>query len=468
MVEVNLIMKKSTFNTYNPFTNEILESFEHLDANQIEASLTQAFDAYQKNKAKPVPAKVLLLQKLAATFRSHAEELAKKITQETGKPLKDSLAEIEKSAKTYDYFSENLQTLLNSEIIISSYSQSKIVKDSLGPILAIMPWNFPLWQMTRFAAPSVGIGNPILLKHSEVTAGTAQLITKIFNEVEPGLLFNMRIDHDQASSLIADPRVRAITLTGSTTAGRKIAQTAGQYLKKSVLELGGSDAYVVLADADIKKAANMCAEARMVNNGQSCVAGKRFLVDKTVSAEFIEHFKSELKKYMFGDPQNLTTQVGTLAAKKFQLQLIEQCKSLEKAGQVKKIFDLGDALKYDFTTPDAFFPARAYLVQKSEAQFFTEEFFGPVALVMTFENEFEALELANKSVFGLGGAVFSADLPRAESFARKMEAGFVAINTSVKSAANLPFGGVKDSGFGRELGQYGFNEFCNIKTLGIQ
>ena len=224
-------MKKAMFNTYDPFTNEVLQNYEYLNSDQIETQMSRAFKAYEDNKTKTVSFKVLLLQKLASALRSQSESLAKIITQETGKAIKSSLQEIEKSVKTYDYFSENLELLLANESANSSYSKSVIVKDSIGPILAIMPWNFPLWQLTRFAAPSVGIGNPILMKHSDLTAGTAKLITDIFNDVEHGLIFNMCIDHDQASDLIADSRVRGITLTGSTAAGRAVAATAGKYLK---------------------------------------------------------------------------------------------------------------------------------------------------------------------------------------------------------------------------------------------
>lgn len=461
-------MKKTIINTVDPYTNTVLQSYQHLNSDEIESQVNSAFKAYHDNKSKSVATKALQLQKIAAAFRSHAAVLAKIITHETGKALKSSFDEIEKSAKTYDYFSENLESLLAAEIVVSNYSKSMVVKDSIGPILAIMPWNFPLWQLTRFAAPSVGIGNPILLKHAEITAGTAELITTIFDEIQPDLILNLRISHDQANNLIADSRVRGLTLTGSTTAGRAVAETAGKHLKKSVLELGGSDAYVVFKDADIKKAASLCVEARMVNNGQSCIAGKRFLIEKTVFTEFCDQFKTELKKYSFDDPKKLETRVGTLASKKFQQQLLQQCQSLENTGSVTKIFDLADEVNYDFSTPDAFFPARAYHVEKTELKFFNEEFFGPVALLTTFDTESEALSMANKSVFGLGGAVFSSDIQRAESFARKMESGFIAINDFVKSAPNLPFGGVKDSGFGRELGSYGFNEFCNIKTLGFR
>lgn len=461
-------MKKTKFYTYDPFTNHVLQTYQHLDSDEIETQVSLAFRAYHDNKLKSVSTKALHLQKIAAALRGHASLLAEIITLETGKAIKSSFEEIEKSAKTYDYFSENLETLLSAQSVHSTYSKSVVVKDSIGPILAIMPWNFPVWQLTRFAAPSVGIGNPILLKHSEITAGTAKLITDIFNDIEPGLIFNMCIDHNQANSLIADSRIRGVTLTGSTAAGRAVAETAGKHLKKCVLELGGSDAYVIFKDADIKKAASLCAEARMVNNGQSCVAGKRFIVEKTVLTEFCTEFNLELKKYKFDDPKKLDTRVGTLSAKKFQKQLLDQCKSLEETGSAKKIFDLADPVNYDFSTPAAFFPARAYYVENTEPKFFNEEFFGPVALLTSFETESEALSIANKSVFGLGGAVFSSDTQRAESFARKMEAGFVAINDFVKSAPNLPFGGVKDSGFGRELGSYGFNEFCNIKTLGFR
>jgi succinate-semialdehyde dehydrogenase/glutarate-semialdehyde dehydrogenase len=381
-----------------------------------------------------------------------------------GKPLKDSLAEVEKSATAFDYYAENLAVLVAAEPVKTAYAKSEIVKDSMGPVLAVMPWNFPLWQVTRFAAPAVGIGNPILLKHSDLVAGTADLITQVFDSVAPGLLFNLRIGHEEAAKVIADRRCVAVTLTGSAKAGREIAAVAGRELKKSVLELGGSDAYVVMKDADVEKAAKLCANARMVNNGQSCVAAKRFIVHSSVSDAFIKAFEKQVCALPMGDPSKPETVTGSLASKKFQEGLIKQCRELESHG-AKKLFDLDE--KHDYSQAGAFFPARAYMVTANNEYAFTEEFFGPVALVMTFEKEDEALSLANKSIYGLGGAVFTADIEAGRKFARQMECGFVGINDQVKSDPHLPFGGVKDSGYGRELSQYGFHEFMNIKTLGI-
>ena len=388
------------------------------------------------------------------------------MTLEMGKAIKDSLAEVEKCAVAFDFFAENLSSLLSPESVKTAYAKSAIVKDSIGPVLAVMPWNFPLWQVTRFAAPAVGIGNPILLKHADISAGTAEMIAEIFDHVSPGLLYNFRIDHDQAAKVIEDRRCAAVTLTGSARAGREIAQTAGKFLKKTVLELGGSDAYVVFADADVDKAARICAQARMTNNGQSCVAAKRFIVHASVLARFMTGFEKTVRELGFGDPTNEKTANGSLAAKKFQTQLLEQCATIEKAG-ARKLFDLADDLKFNFADPGAFFPARAYLVTPDIEQVFTDEFFGPVALVLSFDHEAEAIEIANRSVYGLGGAVFSKNEVSAEAFARLMEAGFIAINDQVRSDPRLPFGGVKDSGYGRELSHYGFDEFCNIKTLGF-
>jgi len=452
------------FQTINPATGAVLKSYDHFGQEKIESLLKQAHQSYLDAKRKPVSERITHLRKLAETFRARAQELGHVMTLEMGKPLKDSLSEIEKSATGFDYYASNLEKLVASESVKTGYARSEIVKDSLGPILAVMPWNFPLWQVTRFAAPAVGIGNPILLKHADLVAGTSELIAEIFDSVSPGLLYNMRISHEDAAKVIGDRRCAGVTLTGSARAGREIAAVAGAQLKKTVLELGGSDAYVVFSDADVEKSARVCANARMVNNGQSCVAAKRFVVHKSIVSEFVTAFERQVRALPFGDPLNPATATGSLASKKFQEQLLKQCREFESRG-ARKLFDLGEL--YDFSKTDAFFPARAYLVEPSVELAFTEELFGPVALVFAFESEDEALSIANKSIYGLGGAVFSNDVERATRFARLMECGFVGINDQVKSDPHLPFGGVKDSGYGRELSQYGFYEFVNIKTLGF-
>ncbi|MEZ0392019.1 MAG: aldehyde dehydrogenase family protein [Pseudobdellovibrionaceae bacterium] len=453
-----------SFQTIHPPTGEPIHSYQHFDAQTVENSISWASERFHSFKTKSIASKAEDLKHLASELRAEKNSLARLITLEMGKAIQDSEAEIEKCAMTCEYFADRLPAFLAPQESPSHYAKSKVVKESLGPILTIMPWNFPIWQVMRFAAPALGIGNPILLKHSDLTAGTAEKLGEIFDRVERGLLINLRIDHKQAARVIADKRVRGVTLTGSTRAGKEIASESGKHLKKTVLELGGSDAYVVLKDADLKAAARTCALARMTNNGQSCIAAKRFLVDQSVFAEFLKFFEMAMKEVRMGDPFVRETQVGSLASKKFQKQLLEQCAFLEKAGG-EKIFDLDS--RFDFSHPGAFFPARAYKVTAEQDMAFEDEFFGPVALMWSFQSEKEALALCNRSVYGLGGAVFSKDEKRAEEFARGMEAGFITINDQVKSDPRLPFGGVKESGYGRELGLYGFNEFCNIKSLGF-
>lgn len=459
-------MSPSSFDTINPYSGEKIETHFYLKPEETETFLQRAYQDYLDLKGQGASEKSHKLQKIAKAFRERSASLAELITREMGKALKDSKAEVEKCASACEWFAQELESLLAPELVTSHYERSLIVKDSLGPVLAIMPWNFPIWQAIRLAAPAVGIGNPILLKHSNVTAGTSRELQRIFDSVEKGLLYHLPMDHDQVSRVISDKRIRGVTLTGSARAGRDVASAAGRALKKSVMELGGSDAYVVFNDCDVENAAEACASSRMTNNGQSCIAAKRFLVDRRIRDSFLQAFQKAMRKFRPENPINNSATVGTLAAKKFQAQLLDQCKDLEKTG-ARKVFDLALEERFDFSGPDAFFPARIYQVTKDSDFAFQEEFFGPVALVFDFESEREALALANRSIYGLGGAVFSNDIERAQNFARRMECGFVAINDIVKSDARLPFGGVKDSGFGRELSRYGFDEFCNIKTLGF-
>jgi succinate-semialdehyde dehydrogenase/glutarate-semialdehyde dehydrogenase len=452
------------FQTQNPATGENLKQYEHFSSDTVEKQISTAYQVFHQDK-KTVQERAELLKKIALELRAQNSELSREMTLEMGKAIQDSKSEVEKCAVTCEYFAEHLaEFLTDQKVSLGGNRNARVVKDPLGPILAIMPWNFPVWQVIRFAAPAVGIGNPILLKHANLTAGTATMLQALFEKVQPGLMFNLRIDHDQTARVIADKRVRGVTLTGSTRAGRQVAATAGQYLKKTVLELGGSDAYVVFKDSNIKASAETCAKARMTNNGQSCVAAKRFIVEKLALDEFLNHFQATLKTLKFGDPLDEQTKVGSLASKKFQKQLLEQCEELEK-NKARLIYDAGKETPVDFSKASAFFPARIYQVSDLADMAFEQEFFGPVALIFVFETETEALALCNRSPYGLGGAVFTEDLAKAQAFARKMECGFVGINEGVKSDARIPFGGVKDSGHGRELSLYGFNEFCNIKSL---
>lgn len=454
--------------TINPFNGQVLSSYDYISNSEIEKAIQFSFECYKKAQNKSTSQKSQQLKSLASKLRENKSRLSLMMTREMGKVLADSETEIEKCAVTAEYFAENLEKFSQDETVKAQYPESRIVKNSMGPILAIMPWNFPLWQIIRVLVPAIGVGNPLLLKHADATTGTAKILHEICEQIEAGLLIHLIINHEQAAQVIAHPMIRAVTLTGSARAGREIAAVAGKNLKKTVLELGGSDAYIVLEDADIDKAAKICAAARMVNNGQSCVAGKRFIVQSAVLGSFLKKFSEEISKFKMGNPEDRTFKVGPLAAKKFQKGLLEQCEMLESLG-AKKVFDADE--KFNFKAADAFFPARIYLIdtktEKERIEFHQEELFGPVAQVFSFLSDEEALEIANKSIYGLGGAVFSKDLTRAEKIARKMECGIVAINDQVKSDARLPFGGVKDSGYGRELSLYGFNEFSNIKSLGI-
>lgn len=459
-------MAQTSFTTVNPATGEKLREYHYLQEAELENEIADSFEYWHDFKKTKVSTRTDLLLRIAQGLRSAEDQMAKLMAEEMGKPLKDGRAEIEKCAVTCEYFASHAEEFLATHTVDANYTRAKIVKESLGPILAIMPWNFPLWQVIRFAAPAVAIGNPILLKHADITAGCAELIEKIFWESsgEEALLLNLPINHEQAAEVIADPRVRGVTFTGSARGGSQVAQVAGANLKKSVMELGGSDPYLVLADANVAAAAKTCALARVTNNGQSCVSAKRFMVHESLLEEFVHIFQSTLEAQKVGNPLAADTNLGPLAQKRFQKQLLEQCaKYLD--GKEKKLFDLG--LEKDISDPGAFFRARAYLISSENPAFYKEEFFGPVALIHSFKNDVDAIEMANKSVYGLGGAVFSKDLDHAEKVARQIETGFVAINDNVKSDARLPFGGVKQSGYGRELSQVGFNEFVSVKSLGI-
>jgi succinate-semialdehyde dehydrogenase/glutarate-semialdehyde dehydrogenase len=450
----------STFQTIDPASGELISTESWMIDSDIEVAISEAFKYSKSNKEKSIGARSELLRKMSVELRQAKPILAKQVSLEMGKVFAEAELEIEKSALCCQYFSENLEEFLKDQVI----GGTRIVKENLGPILAVMPWNFPVWQLIRVLAPAIGIGNPVILKASEITAGSAKLLQNIFDGVEKGLLFNLRINHEQTAKIIADRRVRAVTLTGSTKAGKQVAELAGRFLKKSVMELGGSDAYVILDDADIEGSAKLCANARMINNGQSCIAAKRFIVPEKSFATFCEAFSIQVRSLKMGSPFDPTVKVGPLAHKRFQEQLIKLCHSLEVEG-AQKIFDLDSGQGFDWMAPHAFFPARGYQVTDKMKIPIQEEFFGPVALMYSYTGEDEALEIANQSVFGLGGAVFSKNLDRAQSFAQKMDCGVVGINQSVFSDPKIPFGGTKDSGYGRELGSIGFDEFINVKSI---
>jgi succinate-semialdehyde dehydrogenase/glutarate-semialdehyde dehydrogenase len=439
------------FQTINPATGEVVQSYNYLSLTEVDQVLVRAQKSFKIWRDTPVSLRSQTLKKLATNLRERKREFGTLMNLEMGKPVADGVAEVEKCAAACDYFAEKGEEFLKPQALVANYAASEVRFEPLGVILSIMPWNFPLWQFIRFAAPSIMIGNVIVLKHADLTAGCAAAIEDVCRDLfSEQIVFNMHIDHAEAARVMKSPLIRGVTFTGSTRGGREVAKVAGENLKKTVLELGGSDAYIVLPDADLEKAAKSCAQGRMINNGQSCIAAKRFIVHRDVYEKFTELLTKELAAFP----------TLPLAHAKFQSQL---------QSQVDKMKSLGGRVTLGGQVPGgvgAFYPPSLIAFDKNHPDIHGEELFGPVALVIQAVSEDEAFDIANASPFGLGGGIFSKNPARAaELVAKRMEAGFVVVNDFVKSDARLPFGGVKDSGHGRELSVYGFHEFCNIKTL---
>jgi succinate-semialdehyde dehydrogenase/glutarate-semialdehyde dehydrogenase len=398
------------------------------------------------------------LNQAARLLEDGQADLARLMADEMGKPVKQGRAEMVKCAVACRYYAEHGAGMLAP----AEREGAAIVYQPLGPVLAIMPWNFPFWQAVRFAAPALMAGNTILLKHASNVSGCAKAIVSLVAEAfgRDDLMRAIFVAGKEVEPLIADPRVRAVTFTGSTEAGRQVAAAAGRYLKKSVLELGGSDPYLVLDDADLPAAAKTCAAARMVNGGQSCIAAKRFLVAAAVHDEFVELLVKELSGYVAGDPLDEATLLGPMARGDLRD---------EVHGQVKDSVAAGARLAVGGEIPELrdrpYYPATLLTGVKPGMRVFDEETFGPVAAVVKVADDDEAVRLANLTPFGLGAAVFSRDQARARAVAERIESGTVAINAQVVSDPRFPFGGVKDSGWGRELGVEGIREFVNVKTL---
>lgn len=401
------------------------------------------------------------LRKAATLLETGQDDLARMMAEEMGKPVAQGKAEAVKCATACRHYADHGEAMLAPV----TREGATILHQPLGTVLAIMPWNFPLWQVIRFAAPALMAGNTILLKHASNVSGCARAIVSLMAEAfgRDDFMQAVFISGKEVEPLIADPRVHAVTFTGSTEAGRKVAAAAGKHLKKSVLELGGSDPYLVLEDADLKKAAKTCAAARMVNAGQSCIAGKRFLVTDPVHDEFLELLREELAAFVPGDPFEESTLLGPMARADLRDEIHGQVTDsiaagakLELGGQIPEAAELAGKPYYPATLLSGVTPGM---------RVFDEETFGPVAALTRVRNMREAIELANQSPFGLGAAVFSENDARARSVAQSLETGTVAINSQVVSDARFPFGGIKDSGWGRELGEHGIREFVNVKTV---
>ena len=449
----------------NPANGKQINSYQlHTDP-ELTNKINQTFDSWQSWRNLSFEQRGKYMERASDNLRMNKDRLAHLMALEMGKPLKAGVAEIEKCSDVCNYYAANSSKFLAKEFIQTDASKSYVCFEPLGVILAIMPWNFPFWQVFRFLAPSMMAGNCALLKHASNVPGCALAIEEIIRDSEfPENVFQtLLVGSDKVDSIIENPKINAVTLTGSVEAGTKVASKAGSVLKKTVLELGGSDAYLVLKDANLEQAAETCVNSRLINSGQSCIAAKRFVVVNEVAEEFVQLFKDKMASKVMGDPLDEKTEVGPQARIDLRDQLHQQVlSSIEKGAKCI----LGG------TIPEgnhAFYPPTILTGVRKGMRAYDEELFGPVAAIINVENEHEAIEVANDTIFGLGAAVFSEDTGRAEEIAaRQLQAGSCFVNSLVRSDPRLPFGGIKQSGYGRELSIFGIREFVNIKTVYIK
>ncbi|MGE5237456.1 MAG: NAD-dependent succinate-semialdehyde dehydrogenase [Chloroflexota bacterium] len=447
----------------NPFTEQVTAEFELMSEEQVARKVQKTRDAFRAWSALSVPRRAGLIRRLGEIAKSKKRRFAELITVEMGKPIRESLSEVEKSAWLCDYYADNASRMLRAEQIRTEAKKSYVMFQPLGVVLSIMPWNFPFWQPFRFAVPAIAAGNCSLLKHASNVPSCALAIEEMFREAgfPEGVFSTLLIDSRAALKLIEDDSVDAVSLTGSNAAGEQVGGAAGRRIKKVVLELGGSDPFIVLHDADVDRAAAAAAKARTVNGGQSCIAAKRFIVMKKVANEFTERFIEHLRQLRMGDPMDHETDIGPVAKREILETLRVQLEDAREKGA--EIVDMGHSF-----TKGLFFPVCVVLNARADMKVVTEEVFGPIAPIIVVKTEAEAVFRANDTPFGLGASVWSSNHRRAEKLAKAIDAGFVAINDIVKSDPRLPFGGVKKSGVGRELSHYGLKEFVNVKTVVMQ
>lgn len=453
-----------TIKTVNPATEQICGVFNLMDQAQVETCIQETSLVQEKWAATDFKTRKQCLLQLAKLLTEDKTRLATTITNEMGKPLAQSIAEIEKCALLCEFYAQNGEDFLKPELIKTQFYKSYRSFHPLGIIFAIMPWNFPVWQVMRFAVPNLMAGNAGILKHAPNCFGTSIIIEELFLEAGfPRRLFcSLIVDVDVVPFIIHHPKIAGITLTGSNRAGRAVAQEAGMALKKVVLELGGSDPYVILKDADLDLAAEQCVLSRLNNCGQVCIAAKRLIVVKEVLEEFEKRVIEKAKKYTFGDPLDLNTQMGPMARDDLRNHLHEQVKeSIRQGARCVLGGSMPEKVGY-------YYPTTILLDVKPQTTAFEEELFGPVICIIPAEDEDHALSLANQSEFGLAGSIFTNDLVKGEQLANQvLAAGTCAVNSLVSSNPHLPFGGIKQSGYGRELSVEGIREFVNIKTVTV-
>jgi succinate-semialdehyde dehydrogenase/glutarate-semialdehyde dehydrogenase len=450
--------------TANPATGEPLAEYAVFTDAEVDAALASADEAQHEWAARPIAERAVVLRRVAAILRDEIDDLALLITREMGKPLVEARAEVEKCATTCDYYADNAAAFLADEPIVTSADRSWISYDPVGVVLAVMPWNFPLWQVLRFAAPALMAGNAALLKHSPNTTGCAVAVQRIVTAAgAPAGLFGALVVAEAdvpavTQRLIADPRIGAVTITGSERAGRAVGAAAGDAIKKSVLELGGSDAFVVLADADLPRVAALAARGRLMNAGQSCISPKRLIVDSSVAEEFTRLLVAEVESLVVGDPEAPGTHVGPMARADLRDGVHRQVEASVAAGA--RLLAGGRPLD----GPGCFY-APTVLTDVAPGQVaYEEEIFGPVAIVIVADGDDEAVRIANDTRFGLGASVWTTDADRGIAVARRIRSGAAFVNALVASDPRMPFGGTRASGYGRELAAAGIREFVNVRT----
>jgi len=448
----------------NPATGKPIRTYQEMAPDAAAAAVVQAHSAWQAWRSTPFSRRALLMKKAASLLRQRKSELSTLMADEMGKPLAQGVAEVEKCAWVCEYYADFAESHLAPDVVKTENAKSYVAFEPLGVVLAIMPWNFPLWQVFRFAAPALMAGNAGILKHASNVPGCALAIEQILKDggFPAGLFRTLLIGSRDVKAVIEHPLVRAVTLTGSTPAGKAVASQAGAVLKKTVLELGGSDAYIVLEDADLESAATTCVNSRLINGGQSCIAAKRFIVVQSIVEAFTKRFVDVIKSKRVGDPLAAGTDVGPQARHDLRDALHKQVVASLEGGATLLVG--GEIPKSD----GAYYPPTVLTNVKPGMPAYEEELFGPVAAIITARDEDDAVRIANDSVFGLGGAVFTKDPARGERVARRMDAGSTFVNSLVASDPRLPFGGIKESGYGRELGPYGIREFVNIKTIVVK
>ncbi len=450
--------------TVNPATGETLQRYPPADETRIELALERAWHAFGEWRTRSFRQRARPMLRAAELLEAQAAELARWMATEMGKPLAQGEAEARKCAWGCRYFAEHAEAMLQNERRDSDADESHVRFDPLGPILAIMPWNFPFWQFYRFAAPALMAGNVVLLKHAPNTPGCAERIERLMLEAgfPEGVVQNLFLTNAQASRVIADPRVRGVTLTGSTRAGSEVGEIAGRHRKPIVLELGGSDPFIVFADADLDEAVHAGVESRCQNSGQSCIAAKRFLVERGVYETFRGRFVEAMTAKQVGDPLDPRTEIGPLARADLRDRLAEQVRRCLEAGA--RLAGQGRAPG----GPGFYYPPLVLEGAPQGSPAACEELFGPVAVLEVFADEAEAVRLANSTPYGLGASLWTRDEKRVARLVPRIEAGSIFVNGMVKSDPRLPFGGVKDSGYGRELGREGIREFVDVKTVWIR